>query len=100
MALQTRPPTPDSALRTPHSYHPHLIRALIAVAPLLGLLGTVNGMIATFDGLTSAGASASRIGTGVSEALITTQLGLTVAAPALLIECLLSRRAKKLRGAA
>lgn len=57
-----------------------------AVAPLLGLLGTVTGMISTFSAITTHGTGDPRLlSDGISEALITTQLGLTVAVPALLL---------------
>lgn len=62
-----------------------------AVAPLLGLLGTVTGMIATFDVITQYGTGDPKLlSGGISEALITTELGLTVAIPVLLIGNLLS----------
>ena len=56
--------------------------ALTTVAPLLGLLGTVMGMIDTFDAVAAtSGESATRVASGVSRALITTQVGLVVAIP-------------------
>ncbi len=59
-----------------------VLGALTAVAPLLGLLGTVNGMIATFDAVSgSAGGTAQRVADGISAALITTQFGLIIALP-------------------
>jgi biopolymer transport protein ExbB len=66
-----------------------------AVAPLLGLLGTVSGMIATFKAMTLFGAGDARaVSGGIAEALITTELGLVVAIPALLAHALMSRRVK------
>ncbi len=66
-----------------------------AVSPLLGLLGTVSGMIATFRLMTLFGAGdASAVSAGISEALVTTELGLVVAIPALLAHALMSRRVK------
>jgi biopolymer transport protein ExbB len=66
-----------------------------AVSPLLGLLGTVSGMIATFKLMTLFGAGdASAVSAGISEALVTTELGLVVAIPALLAHALMSRRVK------
>jgi biopolymer transport protein ExbB len=61
------------------------------VAPLLGLLGTVTGMIATFDTITEFGTSNPKLlSGGISEALITTEYGLMVAIPALLAGSLLT----------
>ena len=58
------------------------IQVLAAAAPLLGLLGTVMGMISTFDVISYHGTSnAKALASGVSQALITTQLGLVVAVP-------------------
>jgi biopolymer transport protein ExbB len=66
-----------------------------SVAPLLGLLGTVSGMIATFKAMTLFGAGDARaVSGGIAEALITTELGLVVAIPALLAHALMSRRVK------
>jgi len=67
------------------------ITVIAAVAPLLGLLGTVTGMIATFDVITEFGTGDPRmLSGGISEALITTKLGLMVAIPTLLVGTLLS----------
>lgn len=66
-----------------------------AIAPLLGLLGTVSGMISTFMMMTIFGTGdASTVSGGISEALITTELGLIVAIPSLILSALLSRRSK------
>lgn len=73
------------------------IAVLAAVAPLLGLLGTVLGMIATFDVIAFFGTSnAKAMAGGISVALITTQSGLIVAIPGLYISGNLSRKAKHL----
>lgn len=67
-----------------------------AAAPLLGLLGTVTGMIKTFNLITIFGTGdAKSLSSGISEALITTALGLIVAIPALIIHGLLSRMARQ-----
>ncbi len=67
-----------------------LILVLAAIAPLLGLLGTVTGMIATFDTITQFGTGNPKLlSGGISEALITTELGLIVAIPAVLFGNLL-----------
>jgi len=59
-----------------------VLRAMVAAAPLLGLLGTVMGMIATFSALAARGtASTEMLSAGISEALVTTQVGLVVALP-------------------
>jgi len=74
------------------------ITVLAAIAPLLGLLGTVTGMIATFDVITEHGNSDPKLlSGGISEALITTEYGLMVAIPALLLGTLLSARANILK---
>lgn len=65
-----------------------VIHALIALAPVLGLLGTVNGMIATFRGLENGTASLS-VGTGIHAALYSTEYGLALAIPAFLLSRLL-----------
>jgi biopolymer transport protein ExbB len=73
------------------------ISVFAAVAPLLGLLGTVTGMIATFDIITVFGTGDPKLlSGGISEALITTELGLTVAIPTLLIGNLLSSWADRI----
>lgn len=70
-----------------------------AAAPLLGLLGTVTGMIKTFNLITIFGTGdAKSLSSGISEALVTTELGLIVAIPALIIHGLLSRMAKQKLG--
>ncbi len=75
------------------------IIVIAAVAPLLGLLGTVTGMIGTFEILTEFGTGDPRmLSGGISEALVTTQLGLIVAIPMLLIGNLLDRAGENLLG--
>jgi biopolymer transport protein ExbB len=70
---------------------------LAAVAPLLGLLGTVTGMIDTFRVITVFGAGDPRMMSGgISEALITTQLGLAVAVPLTLIHHFLERKVDRI----
>lgn len=64
-----------------------------ATAPLLGLLGTVSGMIRTFNVIQIFGSGDPKpLAGGISEALITTLFGLVVAIPALIIHAMLSRR--------
>jgi biopolymer transport protein ExbB len=75
-----------------------LIGILAAVAPLLGLLGTVTGMISTFDILAVFGTgNAKGMAGGISEALITTQTGLLVAIPGLYMKGFLQSRARNLK---
>lgn len=67
-----------------------------AAAPLLGLLGTVTGMIKTFNLITIFGTGdAKSLSSGISEALVTTELGLIVAIPALIFHGLLFRMSKQ-----
>ncbi len=67
-----------------------------AAAPLLGLLGTVVGMIKTFQLITVFGTGdAKSLSSGISEALVTTALGLIVAIPTLILHGALSRMAKR-----
>jgi biopolymer transport protein ExbB len=69
------------------------IRMLSAVAPMLGLLGTVTGIIATFDMITVVGGGKPRLlAGGISEALTTTATGLIIAIPGLLAHSFLSSR--------
>ena len=69
------------------------LQVLAAIAPLLGLLGTVTGMINTFQVITVYGAGDPRMMSGgISEALITTKLGLTVAIPIILLHTWFARR--------
>lgn len=61
------------------------LATLAAIQPLLGLLGTISGMIATFSVISTTGTGDPRaLADGISEAMITTQAGLTVALPILL----------------
>jgi len=72
-----------------------VIAITAATAPLLGLLGTVSGMIATFNLITIFGSGDPKpLAGGISEALITTLFGLVVAIPALILHAFLSRRAQ------
>jgi biopolymer transport protein ExbB len=74
-----------------------VIAALGSVAPLLGLLGTVSGMIATFSVISAIGTGNARpLAGGISEALVATEAGLLVAVPGLLLSASLSRRANRL----
>jgi len=76
-----------------------LIASMVAAAPLLGLLGTVTGMARTFEGLSTRAAqrSLSDLAGGISEVLVTTESGLAVAIPALLVVYLAHREIDKQR---
>jgi biopolymer transport protein ExbB len=75
-----------------------VIGVLAAIAPLMGLLGTVTGMIGTFDILSVFGTgNAKGMAGGISEALITTQTGLLVAIPGLYLKGFLERRSRNLQ---
>ncbi len=70
---------------------------LAAVAPMLGLLGTVSGMIETFQSITLFGTGDPKLMSGgISQALVTTELGLAVAIPLLLIHSGLSSKSNRL----
>jgi biopolymer transport protein ExbB len=74
-----------------------LIAVLASVAPLLGLLGTVLGMIETFDVIAIFGTgNAKAMAGGISVALVTTQTGLLIAIPGLFISGMLNRHANRL----
>ena len=76
----------------------NFVLVLAAVAPLLGLLGTVSGMIATFDIITEHGTGDPKLlSGGISEALVTTMFGLIVAIPLLLLGNLLSGWAQNIK---
>ena len=73
------------------------LKIAAAVAPLMGLLGTVTGMIITFQAITLFGAGDPKLmAGGISQALVTTVLGLTVAIPTLLMHQLVQSRAKQI----
>ena len=72
------------------------VSVLAAIAPLLGLLGTVGGMISTFAVISQFGTgNAKALASGISEALITTQTGLIVAVPGLFLASYLNRKSSK-----
>lgn len=71
------------------------LATIAAVAPLLGLLGTVVGMIKTFTLITVFGTGdAKSLSSGISEALVTTELGLIVAIPALIVHGAFARMSR------
>jgi biopolymer transport protein ExbB len=72
-----------------------VMRICIGAAPLLGLLGTVTGMLATFHALASGAGgeeTMALVSKGISEALITTETGLVVALPGLMFQYVLTRQ--------
>ena len=76
-----------------------ILNIMGAIAPLLGLLGTVTGMISTFHVITLYGTGDPRMMSGgISEALVTTMLGLAVAIPIMLTHTFLSRRVEHIIG--
>lgn len=74
-----------------------LVKTIIILAPLVGLLGTVIGMIETFDALQSSSmfAQGTSISGGISKALFTTELGLVVAVPGLILGRILDKKADR-----
>ncbi len=86
-----------------NDWHEHFMQqrvtlgAMIAAAPLLGLLGTVNGMIGTFESLSRVGGDKSMEGlaSGISEVLVATESGLVVAIPAVLVVYYAHRQTQK-----
>jgi len=71
-----------------------LVKTIVMLAPLVGLLGTVMGMIETFDALQSSSmfAQGDSISGGISKALFTTELGLVVAVPGLILGRILDKK--------
>lgn len=72
------------------------IRTLVVVAPLLGLLGTVSGMVETFSALAGDPDAGASVAGGISEALVTTQFGLILAIPGTLVGRWLDRQADRI----
>ncbi len=74
-----------------------ILKVIAVVAPLLGLLGTVTGMIITFQAITLFGTGDPKLmAGGISQALITTVLGLVVAIPTVLLHTLVSGRSRRI----
>lgn len=78
-----------------------VVNTLVAAAPLAGLLGTVMGMLAMFNGLAQGGGAAGmeRVASGMKEALITTQTGLTIALPGLFVALIVKGRRDRIAAA-
>jgi biopolymer transport protein ExbB len=74
-----------------------LLRLIVAAGPLLGLVGTVSGMIMTFQVITELGAGDPKVmAGGISQAMIATVLGLGVAIPLLFVNSVLTTRSRAL----
>ncbi len=74
-----------------------MVKTIVVLAPLVGLLGTVVGMIETFDALQSSSmfSQGTSISGGISKALFTTELGLVVAVPGLILGRVLDKQAER-----
>lgn len=81
----------------PFAHRLQVMKVCVTSAPLLGLLGTVTGMLTTFGGLAKGGGDQTMdiISKGISEALITTETGLVVALTGVLIHFLLTRQQQR-----
>ncbi|MCB1934545.1 MAG: MotA/TolQ/ExbB proton channel family protein [Nitrosomonas sp.] len=75
-----------------------MTKTIVVISPLLGLLGTVIGMIETFDALGSMSlfSQSGGIAGGISQALISTQTGLAVAIPGMLMHSMLHKKQQKI----
>lgn len=102
---KTRKAFQDQVEELMSSYDAELLRyrsvlhTLVMIAPLLGLLGTVIGMIETFDSLGDMNfhSQSGGIAGGISQALITTQIGLVIAIPGWFCDRFLARREERIR---
>lgn len=85
---------------TPFDRDLRVMKVCVSAAPLLGLLGTVTGMLATFGALASGSGgekTMAMVASGISEALITTETGLVIALPGLFFQYQLARRHQRYR---
>ena len=82
----------------PLNQYSRFIKTVVTIAPIAGLLGTVTGMIETFDSLGDMAlfTQTGGIAGGISQALFTTQMGLAIAIPGLIIERLLKKKQTRL----
>ncbi len=86
-------------LQQPLSSTINTIYMLAATAPLLGLLGTVTGMITTFEAVSQFGTGNARaLASGISQAMVTTQTGLMVAVPGMVAGYILKGKVNKIKG--
>jgi len=77
-----------------------VLNVMVNVAPLLGLLGTVLGMLATFSAISQGGGTKTidAISAGISEALITTEMGLLIALPGFVLAAMVKRKRDEYEG--
>lgn len=77
--------------------HVKFVKTLVVIAPLAGLLGTVSGMMETFASLSEMAlfAQSGGIAGGIAEALLTTQMGLAVAIPGIIVGRIMEKTARK-----
>ena len=74
-----------------------MVKVIAAIAPMLGLLGTVTGMIGTFQAITQFGTGDPKImADGIGQAMMATVMGLGIAIPLLFLNSLLQARSKKI----
>ncbi|MBU2984728.1 MotA/TolQ/ExbB proton channel family protein [Saccharophagus degradans] len=78
-----------------HTIKHDFTAVLIGALPLLGLLGTITGLLDCFAGIANQGADGSQISAGIGDALLTTQLGLVCAIPAWLLQAWVKSVAEK-----
>ena len=82
---------------SPYESRSNLLASVISISPMLGLLGTVTGMIRAFTNISKYGAGdAAIVADGIAEALLTTAAGLMIAIPVIVIYNYLNRRLEKM----
>ena len=81
----------------PYESRLNLLASVISISPMLGLLGTVTGMIRAFTNISKYGAGdAAIVADGIAEALLTTAAGLMIAIPVIVVYNYLNRRLEKM----
>ncbi|QQB74974.1 MotA/TolQ/ExbB proton channel family protein [Fusobacterium canifelinum] len=81
----------------PYERRLNLLASVISISPMLGLLGTVTGMIRAFTNISKYGAGdAAIVADGIAEALLTTAAGLMIAIPVIVVYNYLNRRLEKM----
>ena len=82
---------------SPYESRLNLLSSIISISPMLGLLGTVTGMIKAFTNISEYGAGdAAIVADGIAEALLTTAAGLMIAIPVIVVYNYLNRRLEKM----